>query len=204
MPHKNALDDAVMKKADGTAAWISRNWGHFEIEQVKPFRKSLVLPNRKINREISMAKKVEVARIFQRSEVYKLHENILNSKLLNFYHEAKNYPYTSLKYHLLLTCSIYYNLINRNNIGKLYLCENQEPDSIFQIIYKDKSREWALLPHSSKGMSRVLLDFSKTWNRRIENSIGGANRIFNGLLGTIKSWSVALATIEDIKLLTMD
>lgn len=32
-------------------------------------------------------------------------------------------------------------------------------------------------------------------------SIGGDNRILDGLLGTIDSWSTALGTIEDIKLL---
>ena len=37
----------------------------------------------------------------------------------------------------------------------------------------------------------------KTWVRRMEPSIGGENLILDGLLSRIKSWSAALATIED-------
>ncbi len=79
----------------------------------------------------------------------------------------------------------------RNN---LFLCENKEGQSQFQIIYRDKNREWALLPH--KGISRVFPDFAKTWVRCTKNLLGG-DIILDELLSQIKSWSAALATIED-------
>ena len=79
----------------------------------------------------------------------------------------------------------------------MYLAENKEIKSPFQIIYKDKDREWALLPDG--GMSRVSPEFSKTWVKRTEPSIGGENHILDGLLSQIRSWSAALATVEDWK-----
>jgi hypothetical protein len=124
----------------------------------------------------------------------RLHKKILNSELLNLYNEAITYPYTSLKYHLLLSCSIYYNLFQGHDIFNLYLCENGKVDSPFQIIFKNNEIEWALTPH--KGISRVWQRFDLTWIRRITESIGG-DRVLDGLLSSITSWSAALATIED-------
>jgi hypothetical protein len=200
IPHKNALPDKLMQKADGTAAWMSRNWGYQEIDEIRPFRKSLVFHNGKNTREIIIKNKNELGRMFSETDAFKLHSRILNSELLNVYHEAKNFPHTSLKYHLLLVCSIYYNLKNDYGFEKLYLCENQKPDSVFQIIYKDDNCEWALLP--KVGMSRMLPDFSLSWVRRTQISIGGDDRILDGLLSQIKSWSAALATIEDLQKIT--
>ena len=84
---------------------------------------------------------------------------------------------------------------NENDWSKLYLSENAEAESPFQIIYKDKDREWALLPN--EGLSRVSPKFSRTWIRRTELGIGGENLILDGLLSQMGSWSAALATIED-------
>ncbi|MBD3227997.1 MAG: hypothetical protein GF329_07390 [Candidatus Lokiarchaeota archaeon] len=198
VPHKNALPEKLMQKADGIAAWFSRNWVYQEVDAVTSFRRSILLHNGKFTRELAIRCKGTIASIFNESDPYKLHARILESTLLNMYHEAKNYPFTSLKYHLLLCCAFYYNLTKGNHFGNLYLCENQEPDSIFQVIYKDESREWALLPR--KGMSRVLSSFSLSWARRTKTSIGVEDTVLDGLLETIKSWSTALATIEDIQL----
>jgi len=96
---------------------------------------------------------------------------------------------------LLLTCSLYWNLKNNYSWKKLYLAENIEVDSQFQIIYRDKSREWALLPR--KGMSRVLPVFSKTWVTRQIPSIGGDSHVLDGILSLCGSWSAALASVED-------
>ncbi|MBD3229855.1 MAG: hypothetical protein GF329_16855 [Candidatus Lokiarchaeota archaeon] len=167
-----------MRKADGTAARLSRNWGYREIDAITPFRKTLIFNNGKLTREFSNKNKGTVDSIFNEEGPYKLHAKILESTLLNIYHEAKNFPTTSLKFHLLLTCSLYYNLLNGNHFGKLYLCENQEPDSIFQVIYKDEEREWTLLPR--KGMSRVLPSFSLSWARRTKTSIGGEDKVLDG------------------------
>jgi hypothetical protein len=200
VPHKDALKDDLMRKADGKASWMSRNFAYQEIDEISSFRHSLIFNNGKISREIRIKNKGELNNLFNEKDPYKLHCHILNSKLLNQYHEAKNYPYTSLKYHLLLTCAIFYNLSNSYPIEKLYLCENMEIESPFQIIFKDGSREWALLP--DRGMSRVLPNFSLSWVRRTKTtSIGGEGNVLDGLLSQIYSWSCALATIEDYQIM---
>ena len=199
LSHRDALPDDLMKKADSTAAWLSRNWKRVEIGEITPFRTSLVYSSLKSSREIALINREDIEKLFHEKDVYKLHSAILNSKILNLYHEAMEYPYTSLKYHLLLVSSLYYNLINGNEFSKLYLCENLENDSIFQIIYKDEFREWALLPR--EGMSRVNSSFALSWDRRIKLSIGGDDRILDGLLSQIESWSAALATIDDFQVI---
>ena len=101
-----------------------------------------------------------------------------------------------MKFHILLSCAIYHNLRNGIPWSKLYLAENAEKRSEFQVIYKDASREWALVPES--GLSRVHLKFHETWDRRLKQSIGGKNQVLNNLLSRIGSWSAALALMEEI------
>jgi len=98
-----------------------------------------------------------IFQIFKETDHYKLQLLILSSKLLNKFSEAQMFPYTSYKYHLLLTCSSYWNLKNDYSWKKLYLAENLEVDCQFQIIYCDKTHEWVILLH--KGMSHVLPNF---------------------------------------------
>ena len=195
-PHNSSLPDKLMKKADSTASWYSRNFKFRQFSN-NPLRLSLIKNKNHNNyREYRSKVKEEVRNLFRESDPYKLHSKILNSRILNLFNEAKTYPYTSLKYHLLLTCALFYNFQIKNKNSKLYLCENQIPNSQFQIIYRDNEREWAILPID--GLSRVLPRFDLTWIRRMKESIGG-DRMLDGLLATIKSWSVALSTIEDYK-----
>ncbi|MHC1591572.1 MAG: hypothetical protein ACXQS8_05760, partial [Candidatus Helarchaeales archaeon] len=105
------------------------------------------------------------------------------------------FPFTSLKYHVLLATAIYFNLKNGFKWHQLYLAENKEPQSEFQVIYRDQCREWAVLPHA--GMSRVHPQFHQTWKRRTIKSIGGESQLLESILSRIGSWSAALATIED-------
>jgi len=115
--------------------------------------------------------------------------------LINIFSEARDFPYTSLKYHILLTCALYYNFKNGFTLKDLYLAENCTPDSPFQIIYQDTARTWALLPKT--GMARVYRQFYNTWERRTQISFGGEHQILDELLTSIGSWTVALATVED-------
>ncbi len=139
-------------------------------------------------------KREEIFKIFVEKDPSRLHSLILNSKILNKFAESRLHPHTSYKYHLLLTCAIYWNFKNASKWKQLYLCENGKMQSQFQVIYKDEDRVWALTPEA--GMSRVSPEFCKAWVRRTQLSLGGDDTL-DGLLSTIKSWSAALATIED-------
>ena len=142
--------------------------------------------------------RVEAAHLFQESDPLKLHTAILNSKLLNLYAEARRFPYTSLKYHILLTCALYYNFKSGFKLKDLYLCENHPNESLFQVIYRDATRKWAILPNcQAKGLSKLYPKFYTTWDRRKDQSIGGEHQIFAELLSTIGSWTAALATLEE-------
>jgi len=197
-PHSQALTDALSQQADATAAFISRNFLREEFED-HPYRKSIILQtqNFKNPRTLINQHRFEAATLFGETDAFKLHDSILKSKLLNLYAEARNYPYTSLKYHILLTCAFYYNLKNGIKWNELYLCENCPSDHPFQTIYQDETREWALLPHSRGGVAKVYPQFYLTWERRTKISFGGEHQIFEELLATIGSWTIALATVED-------
>jgi len=197
--HRDALHDELAVRSDGTAAWMSRNFLR-EPFRKQLYRKSLIYPMRNLNnsRTLMNLQRVEAAHLFQESDPLKLHTAILNSKLLNLYAEARRFPYTSLKYHILLTCALYYNFKLGFGLKDLYLCENQPSESPFQVIYRDATRKWAILPQCpSKGLSKLYPQFYVTWERRKYQSMGGEHQTFSELLSTIGSWSVALATLEE-------
>jgi hypothetical protein len=197
LPHSKALVDEVARRADGVASRLSRNGDVQEFE--KFYLRKSYLTHLNINEDRRKEQvsdlKGEVAKLFKEKDPYKLHDLILNSTILNLFSEARQHPFTSYKYHLLLACSLYNNLKNTMEWHELYLSENSEVESPFQVIYRDGEREWALLP--SGGMSRVSLKFCTAWVRRTELSLGGDSRVLDGLLSQIGSWSAALATVED-------
>ncbi|MHA1131280.1 MAG: hypothetical protein ACTSQQ_10795 [Candidatus Helarchaeota archaeon] len=122
---------------------------------------------------------------------------ILHSKLLDVYSKARNFPYTSLKHHILIACALSYNFLNGSELKDLYLCENVELATRFQVIYEDSNILWALLPRKKGSLSRLHPKFYITWVRQLKLSVGGEFRDLDGFLSTISSWSLALATLED-------
>ncbi|MHA1650408.1 MAG: hypothetical protein ACTSYB_09445 [Candidatus Helarchaeota archaeon] len=199
LKHKAALQDELARRADGTAAWMSRNFLREKFRR-HLYRTSLIFPMRNLTNSRTLANlhRVEAASLFQETDPFKLHAAILRSKLLNLYAEARRFPYTSLKYHILLTCALYYNFKSGFGLKDLYLCENHPSESPFQVIYRDAKMEWALLPQcQSEGLSKLYPKFYMTWERRKYQSIGGEHQTFAELLCTIGSWTVALATLEE-------
>ncbi|MHA1360530.1 MAG: hypothetical protein ACTSRC_20610 [Candidatus Helarchaeota archaeon] len=198
LPHKDALVSETAQRSDVIAAWFSRNCMREPFRRVL-FRKSLVFPayNPRKSRELVSRYRQEITHLFEEGDVHKLHTAILRSKLLNLYSEARNFPYTSLKYHILLVCALTYNFLNGSELKDLYLYENVEPAAIFQIIYEDSNIMWALMPRKKGSLSRLHPKFYVTWERRLKLSLGGEFRDLDGLLSTIGSWSLALATLED-------
>ncbi|NVM53919.1 MAG: hypothetical protein HWN66_09470 [Candidatus Helarchaeota archaeon] len=196
--HKDALLDTIAQKADATAAWISRNFLRKKFEK-ELHRKSLIFQERNFKQPRSQISqhRLEAAKFFEESDAKQLHKAIVNSKLLNLYSEARSFPYTSLKYHILLSCALYYNLKNGYQLKDLYLCENFPVESPFQIIYQDEARIWSILPQQKEGMTKVYSKFYTSWECRRKLSFGGDHKIFDELLTTIGSWTTALAAIED-------
>jgi hypothetical protein len=199
LAHKNALQDTVAQQSDGMAAWMSRNFLKVRFEE-SLYRKSLIFQNLNLKtpRTLVSLHRLEAADLFKESSAVKMHAAILRSQLLNLYCEAREFPYSSLKYHILLACALFYNFKCGYNLKDLYLCENLLPESPFQIVYQDFEREWTILPNQSKeGLSKIYPRFYITWERRRKESFGGEHQIFDETLSSIGSWTVALATIED-------
>lgn len=198
IPHRDALHSGLPRMADGMAAWLSRNFLKESFED-SPYRKSIVffMRNTKSPRTLVNQHRVEVTNLFQQLDVFKLHEAILSSKLLNLYNEAQMYPYTSLKYHLLLSCGLFFNLKQGFKLKDLYLCENSHNSSPFQLIYKDSLREWSIRPNRKQdNLSKIHSSFHMSWDRRRKN-YGGDFRFLEDILSSIGSWTVALAMLED-------
>ncbi len=201
LPHKVAMPNKLAREADALAAWMGRNFLRESFEQ-SFYRKSLIFTVRNFQnpRTLVNQQKAEVSDLFKESNAVKLHTTILKSKLLNYFNEARFYPYSSLKYHILLTCALYYNFTKGYRLRELYLCENRSEESPFQIIYQNDRRWWSILPlRKTKGLSRLWPNFYHSWDYRKEMSLGGDYRILGGLLSSISSWSVALASIEDFQ-----
>ncbi|MHA1269820.1 MAG: hypothetical protein ACTSPY_08560 [Candidatus Helarchaeota archaeon] len=184
------------KKADSIASWFSRNFLRNDFSN-SPFRKSLVFNFQKNNnfREYRLRIKNIVKNLFDENDPINLHKKIIGSKILSLYSEARSFPYSCLKYHILLTCAFFFNFkkTNNNNFKKLYLGENVDANE-FQVIFRAPGFEWSLT--TNEGISRIYPKFNETWIRRMKKSIGG-DRFLDGLLAQISSWSCALATIED-------
>ncbi len=201
LPHKVAMPNKRAQEADALAAWMGRNFLRESFEK-SFYRKSLIFTVRNFQnpRRLVNQQKAEVFDLFKESDAVKLHATILKSKLLNYFNEARYYPYSSLKYHILLVCALYYNFKQERELRELYLCENTPEESPFQIIYQDQRRRWSLLPlHKKEGLSRLWPKFYHTWDYRKQMSLGGDYRILGGLLSSISSWSVALASLEDFQ-----
>jgi hypothetical protein len=202
LAHKTALPSELAKRADGIAAWLGRKFLREPFETAY-YRKSLVF--RTLNlynpRALVAQHRLELADLFADSDSIKLHRAILDSKLLNLFSEAREYPYTSLKYHILLVCALFYNFCKGVGLKDLYLCENLPVESPFQIIYRDSVREWALLTQKQNALSKFSPTFFISWERRQKLSIGGDSQVLDALLSRIGSWTVALAFLEDFQAL---
>lgn len=201
LPHKIAMPNKQAREADAFAAWLGRRFLPNRFEK-SLYRQSLIFPLRNYQnpRTLENLHKSEVEDLFNQLDPMKLHASILQSKLLNLYCEARNYPYSSLKYHILLTCALFYNLKNSFHLNQLYLCEDLSVDSPFQVIYQDEERIWSIMPgHKADGLSRIWPKFHHTWDYRVKLSIGGDHRILAGILSSIGSWTTALATMEDFQ-----
>ncbi|MHA1250159.1 MAG: hypothetical protein ACTSRP_09245 [Candidatus Helarchaeota archaeon] len=184
------------RRADGLAAWFSRNFLKQKFVNSN-FRISLI--SGYVNKNIDKIKLIERIKIlFSETDPVKLHKKILNSEELNYFCEAREYPFTSLKYHILLVSAFYF-FLNKGDFRHLYLSENYNDNDVseFQVILRLNGIEWAITTKNNKNLSRIFSNFCDTWNRRVKKSILEDGQILNSLLGQIMSWSTALGNIED-------
>ena len=127
-----------------------------------------------------------------------LHERLLNDNILSNFNEITSMPYTSLKYHTLLTVALHYNYLIGRDLKDLYLnYSNEIPKERFTIIFRFDSHYFVINNDIDGGRigSKATTNFGDTINR-IGYHIDLPDFIIENLKRT-RSWSVGLQYLED-------
>lgn len=127
-----------------------------------------------------------------------IHENLLNDNILSNFNEITSMPYTSLKYHTLLTVALHYNYLIGNDLKDLYLNYYKEsPKERFTIIFRYYNHYFVIDNNKNGGRigSKATTNFGDTINR-IGYSINLQDFIIENLKRT-RSWSIGLQYLED-------
>lgn len=136
-----------------------------------------------------------------------LYNTLLNCNLLSMFNEAPDLPYTSLKYHTILTTNLHWNYLQNKELKELQLkiIPIEQIESQYDFIYIDKE--------NSKGI--VMADKDKYNDFEAISNIGSKpftnfgdvlsrmygviyfNKYLYANLRRIKSWSIGLQYLED-------
>lgn len=133
-----------------------------------------------------------------------LHTKLLQDNILSNFNETPPMPFTSLKYHTLLVCAIYYNHLKYNRrFDELYLNYTNTPEDPYTVIFKYNNHN--LVINNKKNGGRI--GFIPTHN--FGDTIGRLVCSHSELLFTqyivenlrrFRSWSVGLQYLEDVNL----
>lgn len=136
----------------------------------------------------------------------------LNDYLPALFNETFFYPYTSLKYHTLLTAALVNTRLNDNEFSNLYLHlypYNRDTEPDHYTIYRSPSTgptlKLAPLRHGdSLGTAKLptnsqegWMGFGDTWSRL--TSIENVEPHLDAVLRGRRSWSTALQLMEDVE-----
>jgi hypothetical protein len=139
------------------------------------------------------------------AEVLFLH--LLNCDILFRFNEDPRLPYTSLKYHSILTTNLHWNYILKRKFEDLYLkiIDTKEVECIFSIVFIDKRNKKCLII-SDKGSQTDYEAYSHIGKKPTMNFAGVMSRIAGDVyiqsnvfanLRRIQSWSTGLQYLED-------
>jgi len=135
-----------------------------------------------------------------------LHGKIYSSEKLSLLNEARANPFTSLKHHVLIACSLVENFIGQKKAtmkGIVFCVDKAIPENPFKMIgecYSGKRKKltmWLDNKYWKGGNSHVFISFKDTWN----NIVGMNTRAvkLGNNVRAINSWSAALAELESGK-----
>ncbi len=127
-----------------------------------------------------------------------LHEKLLSDNILSNFNEITSMPYTSLKYHTLLTVALHYNYLIGRDLKDLYLNYYKEtPKDKFIIIFRYDNHYFVINNDKNGGRigSKATTNFGDTINR-MGYSIDLPDFIIENLKRT-RSWSIGLQYLED-------
>lgn len=205
------VNGAVPHGADGDAAVLSRPRGDPE-ETVpahqSPFRVSL-LTGDTVTAETSVdAFSDAVEDLVMIEDAEAAHAAWLSSDAAATFNEAMHYPYTSLKYHVLLTAALLSNYHSGASFDDLYLVVDDPDGSVTPhrtvldvgAVSLRVTHEPGEKPAARLGAAPAR-SFADVWSRlpELPIDVDGERRwrVLDAQLRRVRSWSVALQLIED-------
>ena len=212
--HGVAVNQLVPHGADGDASALSRPQGNPEQtvdNHETHYRLSLLTGNSHYDpEEFSRPRLSEAVRdLLTGSDPESMHRAWLTSEVASGFNESIYYPYTSLKYHTLLTAALLDNYRAGHDFAELRLVvDDAEKIVPHRTVYAgshfalrvDKSadgRPWARLG------SRPWRSWASTWKRLTAHPLDvnhdKRDMVLDANLRRIWSWSTSLQYIEDFQ-----
>jgi hypothetical protein len=205
------VNEPVPLGADGDAALLSRPRGDPEATvpaHESPFRLSL-LTGETVTEEAGVdAFRETVQNLVTIDDPETAHAAWLQSDAAAAFNEAMHYPYTSLKYHVLLTAALLSNYRAGASFEELCLVVDDPADSVTPHRTVLKAGPVSLRvtaepgdrPAASLGAAPAR-SFADVWSRlpELPVDVSGARRwrVLDAQLRRTRSWSVALQFVED-------
>lgn len=153
----------------------------------------------------------ELSSIFSINNPKELHNQWLNNKILTGFNESYYMPYTSLKYHTLITTALVYNRLKNRDYSELYLVLKNNGEVSYDTIFNygglhlkitslNEAAEGdgtSKIPTLDRVPHKEKRNFSKVWSNLTK--IKDISKHLDACLRQMNSWSTALQYIEDIK-----
>jgi len=210
------VNEPVPLGADGDAALLSRPRGEPEQSvknHISPFRLSLVT-----GETATSAGRVDdgipgaLAELLQVGDPVEMHAAWLDSSVASIFNESVYYPYTSLKFHTLLTAALVDNYRAGYGFDELYLVVDRAEDEgtdprvepyrtvlLMPSFALRITGEPGDLPAARLGAAPAR-SWADVWTRLPEHPFdcdGRMWRVMDAQLRRIGSWSTALQFIEE-------
>ena len=133
-----------------------------------------------------------------------MYKSLLNCNILSLFNESPELPFTSLKYHTILTTVLHYHYIKGFQFNDLSFMiksiDNINEDNIYNILLLDKENNiYFTIESNVKNLKRVgvpMMNFGDVISR-IDNYLN-IDEYTTSNLRRIKSWSTGLQYYDDI------
>lgn len=217
---KHTDDKKLSTKADSDASKMSRPVKFkkpFYDENVNNYR-LLLIDNRSMF-EYGQGKRNELCSGIRRRYIIEQGAELMYNKLiccnyLSKFNESPDLPYTSLKYHTILTTNLHYNYLNGKTLGDLCMkiININDINIIFDVIFKDVENNKCIVICDKNSYKDYDIysnignfpstNFGNVWSRM--NGTVYFDDILLSNLRRLKSWSVGLQYMEDVMKLEND
>jgi hypothetical protein len=206
-----SVNESVPLGADGDASMLSRPSGKPETTleaHESAFRLRIDTGEPTVERESVAALSERVRDLVTVEDPKVAHAAWLGSDVAAAFHEAIQLPYTSLKYHTLLTAALYRNYREGADFEDLYLVVDDPSEGVRPhrtILHTDAVS--LRIDADPRGRPATLLgpkpmrSFADVWSRLPEHPLDAdasrEHRVLDAQLRRLRSWSTALQYIED-------